>query len=998
MLFRVFGHYATRDDKRRDFEEGSEASQPGGHRTCRLRIMVLIAGIMCFGVALVGVVSFFPMYFVTFTTALDATRMVHSQAINLFLTASNTSAMHLPTLIHAISANYVLTMNSSSDFFPKEKERLLFALTNVMSKKLYRDIVGHFMVALAGPPGEEWGVLAASGFDNGEIGGTVMHGGSTAPLYRIDPGKGSFASPLRSLTTYNMSLYPALTQKNGAYKAIVEPWNASMAAGVAWKRRWLTKGTSFSCMYFNYVLPFAVNKSLGFWEIAFNASVFDHWAGRSLSRALRSNGRFLLLDAKQDVVVLNNWGQKSANRTSKSAQLTMHMFDSHAITDALVREAMEHVRRRGGFAQLMKDRDQSELSFRYNGDEAYARVLRLTDSAGLDVLMFTITLQADFFSEIYRSSTYVALATGLSVLMVAILAMLIAYFLVRPMRRLVPELKRAANLQLHGQDDKSDVWKRSRIAEVREVQDAYAELTRQLTILKTFVPGAILASPSVSSKSSSSTHKDHSFPWRRRGVQQHPPSQLRDSLLNTRTELDVMEHSTFSKVRQEMRLNSRVFKERTNTFVRRYCTMVLIENAQPASLDTYFSNVLACATEQNGCPEYSRPEGTLVSFGAHSQLPMHAIKGCRFAFELFAKLTPQEKKTITIFIATEEFHVGTCGAQSKNARVVVGVMNLRELAKVANRLGCRIAATSGTASQLQGHHAYPVECVLPSSSTEAVVLFELRPETAGLQAMGTPMHFRLGFAAMRQGNYKQAISHFRRVGKSDPQRRRLIRLCARRCALNDNTSYVRLASDILQEWVPDVSVTAANELGPTNTTEFTEAALGRARSSHKFLTSAQSKASSHSRCPESECGALFEVLEVSSSSSSGSFQACEEGGNAADDLPLFLTDMNQRVWTRSLKKISEGAFSSVFLGMSEDGVQVAIKCIPRRRRDIMQESLEAEMNVASKLRHPNIVQYVSCSVVQSHLAIIMEYVPGGSLHTVIKNFGRMSPLVARRFT
>ncbi|RNE98863.1 putative MAP protein kinase, partial [Trypanosoma rangeli] len=1001
MLFRVSGNQNTDDQKQNEVEECSDISPFRNHRMCRVRTVFLIAGTMCFGVLLVGIVGFVPMYFVTFTEAMDATHRVHAHAVDMLLATTNISTMYLPTLIHAISANYALTTNSSSDFFPKSKEKLLFAMSNVISKKLCREIVGHLMVVVAGPPEEEWGVLATSVFDGDQIGGSVMHGMSTSPIYRINPEIGGFVFPPRNLTLRKSNLKSILTNDNGSYKAIAVPWNASTSQGVMCNTRWFTSGVSYSPMYFKYVLPFVVNNSLGFWEVALKPSVLAHWERLSLSRALRNNGRLMLLDSKMDLVVLNNWGQQWKIKTVDGGQFEVHPLHTHNISDSLAQAAIGKVHRGGGFARFMKETDRSELSFQYKGDKAYALIMRLTDDTSSDILLVIVTLQADFFWALDRSSTYVALATGLSVMMVAIFAVSIACFLVKPMRRLAPELKRAANLQLRGQDDNSGVWKRSRIAEIRDVQDAYAELTRQLTIVKTFVPGAILASPATSCCSSNSNaRKENSFSRKKRGFQSHSSSQLRESPINSRAEMVGMEHNCFSKVRQEMCFNSRVFKERTNTFVRQYCTMVLIENAQPRSLDTYFDNIFTCATEQNGCPEYSRPDRTLVSFGAHSPLPMHAIKGCRFAFELFSKLSSEEKQTITLFIATEEFHVGTCGAQSKNARSVVGIMNLRELAKAANRLGCRIAATSGTASQLQAHQAYPIECILPSSSSEAVVLFELRPETAGWQTMSTPMHFRLGFAAMRQGNYKQAMSHFQRIEKSDRQTKRLIRLCAQRCAINDNTSYVRSASDILQERLPNVSVAAAREFGPT-ATYFTETTFCKIVSNPKTIPSVSSRASSHSKCLESESGALFELLKVCSSSSSAaatSLQACEEVGNTADDLPLLLTDMNKRVWTRSLKKISEGAFSSVYLGMSEDGVQVAIKCIPRLRRDIKQESLEAEMNIASTLRHPNIVQYVSCSVIQSHLAIIMEYVPGGSLHAVIKNFGRMGPLVARRFT
>ncbi|KAF8301877.1 putative protein kinase [Trypanosoma cruzi] len=983
----------------RKCEEDVDASFPKENETWRVWTMLVIAGVMSFGVVIVGAFGFFPIYFVSFSAAERATRLVHLQSINVVRSATKSSALHLPTFINTISANYAISLKNRKNFFPEDKQKLLFALANVMSKRTYRDAVGRLLVVSAGPPGEEWGALAVSFSETRQIGGCVMHGMNSSNLYEIDPERANFTVPPHPLGPNAVSLVRTLSQKDGPYESIVLPWNQSKIQGVQWNKYWLTAGIGYSFMYFDYVLPFITDKGLGFWEIAMRTSVFNHGALGLLTRTLRDNGRFMLFDSTIEFVVLNSWGQPTIKKETKGTYSIARVLRLDSISDPLMKATVKRMRQHGDPEAFLKGSDRGELSFLYNKDEVYARLLRLKDGSGLNVFMLISTLHADFFRAIYQSSTHVGLATGISVMVVAIFAVIIAYFLVRPLRRLVPELKRASQLQLRGQNDKSDVWKRSRIAEVRDIQNAYAELTRQLRIVKTFVPSAILAAPSTSTSSNSFNSRDQLCHRKARGHHLHATFPLRDGPISTRAELEAMEENNFAKLRQEMRLNSRVFKEQTNKFVRRYCTVVLIENARPFSLDAYFHNILTCAAEQNGCVEYSRPDRTLVSFGAHSPLPMHSIKGCRFALELFAKLAPQEREAITLFIDTNEFHVGTCGAHSKNARVVVGVMNLRELAKVANRLGCRIAVTAGTSSQLQGHQVYPIECVLPSSSTESVVLSELRPQTALRKTMvGTAKHFRLGFSAMRQGNYKQAISHFQRVEKSDPQAQRLIRLCAQRRSQNDNKSYVRLAIEILQEKLPDVNVTAADDAVVMNSVGCSQDACGKIGLNKSEVFSIQSKASPKRKGCESEGGALFEMINFSNSSSSESFQALEDGCNSADDLPLLLTDMNHRVWTRSLKKISEGAFSAVFLGMSEDGGQVAIKCIPRRRRDIMQESLEAEMNVASKLRHPNIVQYVSCSVVQSHLAIIMEYVPGGSLHAVIKNFGRMSSLVARRFT
>lgn len=111
----------------------------------------------------------------------------------------------------------------------------------------------------------------------------------------------------------------------------------------------------------------------------------------------------------------------------------------------------------------------------------------------------------------------------------------------------------------------------------------------------------------------------------------------------------------------------------------------------------------------------------------------------------------------------------------------------------------------------------------------------------------------------------------------------------------------------------------------------------------------------------------------------------------------MLSDTSGQEWSRSIRCISGGAFSVLYLGMSEDGVQVAIKCIPRRRRDIKEDKVRREISTMASLRHPNIVQYVGFCTSAMHLLIIMEHVPGDSLYAFTQNYGRLDITVARRF-
>ncbi|KPA84589.1 putative serine/threonine protein kinase [Leptomonas pyrrhocoris] len=132
-------------------------------------------------------------------------------------------------------------------------------------------------------------------------------------------------------------------------------------------------------------------------------------------------------------------------------------------------------------------------------------------------------------------------------------------------------------------------------------------------------------------------------------------------------------------------------------------------------------------------------------------------------------------------------------------------------------------------------------------------------------------------------------------------------------------------------------------------------------------------------------------------SSVASAEAIGAAVPSSADEPQVLRDVNQHEWQVSLFPVGSGAFSAVYLGMSDDGVQVAIKRIPRLHRGIKEEEMVSEVCTCAKLRHPNIVPYISCCVTQSYLAIIMEYMPGGSLHDIIENFGKLPRTVVRRF-
>jgi hypothetical protein len=98
--------------------------------------------------------------------------------------------------------------------------------------------------------------------------------------------------------------------------------------------------------------------------------------------------------------------------------------------------------------------------------------------------------------------------------------------------------------------------------------------------------------------------------------------------------------------------------------------------------------------------------------------------------------------------------------------------------------------------------------------------------------------------------------------------------------------------------------------------------------------------------------------------------------------------------------LGQGAFGIVYLGLNIDtGELMAVKQMATdevSRREL--SSLENEINLVRNLKHSNIVRYIGTELTPSSLSIFLEYVPGGSLKTLIDKFGSLEESVAKSYT
>ncbi|CAD5175832.1 unnamed protein product [Musa acuminata subsp. malaccensis] len=103
------------------------------------------------------------------------------------------------------------------------------------------------------------------------------------------------------------------------------------------------------------------------------------------------------------------------------------------------------------------------------------------------------------------------------------------------------------------------------------------------------------------------------------------------------------------------------------------------------------------------------------------------------------------------------------------------------------------------------------------------------------------------------------------------------------------------------------------------------------------------------------------------------------------------------------KLIGRGTFGHVYVGFnSESGEMCAMKEVTLFMDDAKSKEsvkhLGQEIFLLSRLRHPNIVQYYGCEMIEDKLYIYLEYVSGGSIHKLLQEYGQFGEPAIRSYT
>lgn len=124
-----------------------------------------------------------------------------------------------------------------------------------------------------------------------------------------------------------------------------------------------------------------------------------------------------------------------------------------------------------------------------------------------------------------------------------------------------------------------------------------------------------------------------------------------------------------------------------------------------------------------------------------------------------------------------------------------------------------------------------------------------------------------------------------------------------------------------------------------------------------------------------------------------------------DDQPRRITSKGANKWIKGAL-IGAGSFGKVYLGMdASNGLLMAVKQVElptgsapnQERKKSMLSALEREIELLKNLQHVNIVQYLYSSIDDEYLNIFLEYVPGGSVTALLRNYGAFEETLVKNF-
>ncbi|KAL7881383.1 hypothetical protein AOLI_G00082310 [Acnodon oligacanthus] len=123
---------------------------------------------------------------------------------------------------------------------------------------------------------------------------------------------------------------------------------------------------------------------------------------------------------------------------------------------------------------------------------------------------------------------------------------------------------------------------------------------------------------------------------------------------------------------------------------------------------------------------------------------------------------------------------------------------------------------------------------------------------------------------------------------------------------------------------------------------------------------------------------------------------------SSDKLPQTFSVDDTITWTKG-EVLGKGAYGTVCCGLTSQGQLIAVKQVvldisTSETAEKEYNRLEREVDLLKNLHHPNIVGFLGTSLTDNIISIFMEYIPGGSISSVLNRFGPLPEKVFALYT
>ncbi|KAJ6665400.1 hypothetical protein lerEdw1_003240 [Lerista edwardsae] len=115
-----------------------------------------------------------------------------------------------------------------------------------------------------------------------------------------------------------------------------------------------------------------------------------------------------------------------------------------------------------------------------------------------------------------------------------------------------------------------------------------------------------------------------------------------------------------------------------------------------------------------------------------------------------------------------------------------------------------------------------------------------------------------------------------------------------------------------------------------------------------------------------------------------------------------LTNADPVLWTKG-EILGKGAYGTVYCGLTSQGQLIAVKQVAldtcnQIGTEKEYQKLQEEVEILKTLKHSNIVGYLGTGLEDNIVSIFMEFVPGGSISSIINRFGPLPETVFHKYT